>query len=131
MMNYSRSDAQVPTGEIIVERGMSAQEIGPRFNRTAADVVKFLMGQGEMVTGTASLTDEMIELFALEVGGQLLLVDPGQHQEAELQQLFDDDDDPELEVTRPPIITIMIRPRKCCAAGITMSAGVLMRNGIV
>ncbi len=107
MMNYSRSDAQVPTGEIIVERGMSAQEIGPRFNRTAADVVKFLMGQGEMVTGTASLTDEMIELFALEVGGQLLLVDPGQQQEAELQQLFDDDDDPELEVTRPPIITIM------------------------
>ena len=107
MMNYSRSDAQVPSGEIIVERGMSAQEIGPRFNRTAADVVKFLMGQGEMVTGTASLTDEMIELFALEVGGQLLLVDPGQQQEAELQQLFDDDDDPELEVTRPPIITIM------------------------
>jgi translation initiation factor IF-2 len=108
MMNYSRSDAQVPSGEIIVERGMSAQEIGPRFNRTAADVVKFLMGQGEMVTGTASLTDEMIELFALEVGGQLLLVDPGQQQEAELQQLFDDsDEDPELEVTRPPIITIM------------------------
>ena len=87
---------------------MSAQEVGPRFNRTAADVVRFLMQQGEMLTATASLTDEAIELFALEVGGQLLLVDPGQQQETELQQLFDDgDDDPEFEQTRPPVITVM------------------------
>ena len=108
LTSYSRSDAQVPTGEIIVERGMSAQDIGPRFNRTSADVVRFLMQQGEMVTATQSLTDEMIELFALEVGGQLLLVDPGQQQETELQQLFDDgNEDPALEEPRPPIITIM------------------------
>ena len=86
---------------------MSAQEVGPKFNRTSADVVRFLMQQGEMLTATASLTDEMIELFALEVGGQLLLVDAGQQQETELQQLFDDDDDETLAVTRPPIITVM------------------------
>ena len=108
LTSYSRSDAQVPTGEIIVERGMSAQDIGPRFNRTSSDVVRFLMQQGEMVTATQSLSDEMIELFALEVGGQLLLVDPGQQQETELQQLFDDgEDNPELERPRPPIITVM------------------------
>ena len=87
---------------------MSAQDIGPRFNRTSSDVVRFLMQQGEMVTATQSLSDEMIELFALEVGGQLLLVDPGQQQETELQQLFDDgEDNPELEQPRPPIITVM------------------------
>jgi translation initiation factor IF-2 len=108
MTAYAKSDASVPTGEIIVERGMSAQEVGPRFNRTSSDVVKFLMMQGEMVTATQSLTDEMIELFALEVNGQLLLVDPGQQQETELQQLFDDgEDNPELEEPRPPIITVM------------------------
>jgi translation initiation factor IF-2 len=108
MTAYAKSDASVPTGEIIVERGMSAQEVGPRFNRTSSDVVKFLMMQGEMVTATQSLTDEMIELFALEVNGQLLLVDPGQQQETELQQLFDDgDENPELEEPRPPIITVM------------------------
>ncbi len=106
--SYTKSDAAVPSGEIIVERGMSAQEVGPRFNRTASDVVRFLMLQGEMVTATQSLTDEMIELFSLEVGGQLLLVDPGQQQETELQQLFDDgEDDPTLEEPRPPIITVM------------------------
>ena len=106
--SYTKSDAVVPTGEIIVERGMSAQEVGPRFNRTSSDVVRFLLLQGEMVTATQSLTDEMIELFALEVGGQLLLVDPGQQQETELQQLFDDgEDDPTLEEPRPPIITVM------------------------
>jgi translation initiation factor IF-2 len=106
--NYSKSDAAVPTGEIIIERGMSAQEVGPKFNRTSADVVRFLMQQGEMITATASLTDEMIELFALEVGGQLLLVDAGQQQETELQQLFDDgDDDETLWTSRPPVITVM------------------------
>ena len=108
MTRYSKSDAPVPSGEIIVERGSSAQELGPKLNRTAADVVRFLMQQGEMVTATQSLTDDAMELFALEVGGQLLLVDPGQEQEAGLlQMLDDDDDDPADEVTRPPIITVM------------------------
>ena len=108
MTRYSKSDAAVPSGEIIVERGSSAQELGPKLNRTAADVVRFLMQQGEMVTATQSLTDDAMELFALEVGGQLLLVDPGQEQEAGLlQMLDDDDDDPADEVTRPPIITVM------------------------
>jgi translation initiation factor IF-2 len=108
MTRYSKSDAPVPSGEIIVERGSSAQELGPKLNRTAADVVRFLMQQGEMVTATQSLSDDAMELFALEVGGQLLLVDPGQEQEAGLMLLLDDEDDDEAEqITRPPIITVM------------------------
>ena len=106
--NYNRSNAPIPDHEVIVERGSSAQELGPKFNRSAADVVRFLFGQGEMVTATQALTDEMIELFVLDIRGQLLLVDAGQEQEAELAQLFaDDDEDDEFQVTRPPIITIM------------------------
>jgi translation initiation factor IF-2 len=48
-------------------------------------------------------------LFALEVGAELLLVDPGQQEEMELQALFDDSDDdtPELQQPRSPIITVM------------------------
>jgi translation initiation factor IF-2 len=99
----------VPEGTIIVERGASAQEFAPKLNRTAVDVVRFLLQNGEMVTATMTLTDEQMELFALEVGADLLLVDPGQQQEIELQALFDDsdDDDVTLLAPRPPVITVM------------------------
>jgi translation initiation factor IF-2 len=107
MANYQRSSAPVPEGEVIVERGVSAQELGPKFNRSAADVVRFLFQQGEMVTATQALTDEMIELFVMDIGGQLLLVDPGQEQEAELAQLFDDGDEEESIIPRAPVITVM------------------------
>jgi translation initiation factor IF-2 len=62
-----------------------------------------------MVTATMTLVDEQMELFALEIGAEILLVDPGQQEELELQAMFDDsdDDDPELQAVRPPIITIM------------------------
>ena len=106
---YTSRDAPVPEGTIVVERGVSAQEFGPKLNRTAADVVKFLLQHGEMVTATMALSDEHMELFALELGVELLLVDPGQEQEVELQAMFDDsdDDDEELLQERPPVITVM------------------------
>ena len=64
-----------------------------------------------MVTATQSLTDDMIELFAAEVGAVLRLVNPGEEQEVELQKLLDlpdeeEEDDGDLE-PRPPVITVM------------------------
>jgi len=109
MTSYTASDAAVPEGTVIIERGVSAQEFAPKLNRTAADVVRFLLQQGEMVTATMTLTDDQMEVFALEVGAEVLLVDPGQQQEMELQALFDDsdDDDPDAQEVRPPVITVM------------------------
>jgi translation initiation factor IF-2 len=106
---YVPSSAPVPEGPIVVERGSSAQEFAPKLNRGAADVVRFLLEQGEMVTATMSLADEQMELFAMEVGAELILVDPGQQEEMELQALFDDSDDADeaQQATRPPIVTIM------------------------
>ena len=103
------NDAPVPEGTIVVERGVSAQEFAPKLNRTAADVIRFLLQNGEMVTATMTLTDEQMELFALEVGADLLLVEAGQQEEMELQALFDDsdDDDETLQESRPPVITVM------------------------
>jgi translation initiation factor IF-2 len=99
----------VPEGTVIIERGSSAQDFAPKLNRTAADVVRFLLEHGEMVTATMSLGDEQMELFALEIGAEILLVDPGQQEEMELQALFDDsdDDDETLQQARPPVITVM------------------------
>jgi translation initiation factor IF-2 len=109
--SYTPSSEPVPEGEVIVERGCTAQQLGPKLNRSAGDVVRFLLLQGEMVTATQSLTDDMIELFASEVGANLRLVDVGEEQEAALQaKYFGDDDAGEHEgeqVARPPVITVM------------------------
>ena len=107
---YSPSDAPVPVGEVIIERGSTAQEVGPRLNRTAGDVIRFLLLQGEMVTATMSLSDDMIELFAAEIGATVKLVDPGEEKEAALQAKYFDEDEDEDEDDlrpRPPVITVM------------------------
>jgi translation initiation factor IF-2 len=107
--SYTPSLAPVPEGTIVIERGVSAQEFAPKLNRTAADVIRFLMSNGEMVTATMTLTDEQMELYALEIGADLLLVEAGQQEELELQAMFDDsdDDDETLQVSRAPVITVM------------------------
>ncbi|MGD0441376.1 MAG: translation initiation factor IF-2 [Acidimicrobiales bacterium] len=108
---YMASSAPVPDHEVIVERGSTPQQLGPRLNRSAGDVVRFLLLQGEMVTATQPLTDEMIGLFAAEIGAQIRLVDPGEEQEAALRAKFFggediEDEDEDLQL-RPPVITVM------------------------
>jgi translation initiation factor IF-2 len=108
---YTPKEAPVPEGEVVVERASAPQDLGPKLNRTAADVVRFLMQLGEMVTATQSLTDEQIELFADEIGASIRLVDPGEEQEVELQRQLGVEDlfegDEEGAPTRPPVITVM------------------------
>ena len=107
---YTPSNAPVPDHEVIVERGSTAQEFAPKLNRSAGDVVKFLLLQGELVTATQSLSDDMIDLFAAEIGAQVRLVDPGQEQEAELEAKYFDDDETEEKDSlayRAPVITVM------------------------
>ncbi|MCB1013599.1 MAG: translation initiation factor IF-2 N-terminal domain-containing protein, partial [Acidimicrobiales bacterium] len=108
---YTPTDAAVPEGTVVIERATTPIELGPKLNRTAADVVRFLMQQGEMVTATQSLSDDMIELFAAEIGAEIRLVDPGEEQEVELQKLLmlpDDEGDDEVDADeRPPVITVM------------------------
>jgi translation initiation factor IF-2 len=79
-------------------------------NRSAGDIVRFLMLQGEMIMATQSLTDDMIELFAAEIGADVRLVDPGEEQEAELLARFFEEEDEEEDADqrpRPPVVTVM------------------------
>jgi translation initiation factor IF-2 len=109
LTRYSPSNAPIPEGEIIIERGSTAKDVGPKLNRSAADLVRFLLQQGEMVTATMSLSDDMIELFAAEIGAVIRLVDPGEEKEAELQlRYFDEEDDDPADLRpRPPVVTVM------------------------
>jgi translation initiation factor IF-2 len=110
--SYTPREAPVPEGTVVVERASTPQELGPKLNRTAADVVRFLMQQGEMVTATQSLNDDMIELFAAEIGAEIRLVDPGEEQEVELLKQLEADEDVDDETYeswphRPPVVTVM------------------------
>ena len=110
MTEYAPSTAPVPEGEVIVERGSTARDLGSKLNRSAGDVIRFLLFQGEMVTATQSLSDDMIELFAAELGAEVRLVDPGEEQEAELLAKFFEEDEEEEEgetQPRPPVVTVM------------------------
>src|SRR6478752_5623748 len=105
------SDAPIPEGEIMVPRGITIQELAPKFNRTAADLVRVLFDAGEMVTGTQSLADEMIELIGETLGAEVLLVEPGQEEELELRALLGDDEEEEEDESllepRAPVVTVM------------------------
>jgi len=108
--SYVPSNAPIPDHEVIIERGSTAQEVGPKLNRSAGDLIRFLLLQGEMVTATQSLSDEMIELYAAELGAEIRMVDAGQEQEAMLAARYLDVDDTEDEhavVARPPVVTVM------------------------
>ena len=103
-------DAPVPEGEIVVPRGTTIQDLAPKLNRTSADLVRMLFDAGEMVTGTQSLADEMVELIADALQAEVLLVEPGQEQELELQALLGDDEEEEDEALlepRAPVVTVM------------------------
>jgi len=109
---YTAEDAPVPQGIVVIERSSTAQDLAEKLNRSAADVVRLLLTNGEMVTATQSLSDEMIELFATDVGAEIRLVNPGEEQEVEMLKLleFDEESVEEVEedlISRPPVVTVM------------------------
>ena len=109
-LSLTPENTPVPEGEIVVPRGITIQDYAPKLNRRPADLVKLLFDAGEMITSTASLADEMIELIAESLGAQVLVVEPGSEEELELIAMLtaDDDDDDETQLeARPPIITVM------------------------
>ena len=107
LATYTPADAPVPEGEVVIERGSTAQEVASKLNRSAADVVRFLLQQGEMVTATQSLSDDMVDLFAAELGAEVRIVDPGAEQEEEILKVLEIDLDTAGAAPRPPVITVM------------------------
>ncbi len=110
MTTWQPSSAPVPEGEIIIERGSTAKDVGPKLNRSATDIIRFLFLQGEIVSAVQSLSDDVIELYADEVGADVHLVDPGEQKEAELlAKFFDEDVDEDVvaAIARSPVVTVM------------------------
>ncbi|HET8895178.1 MAG TPA: translation initiation factor IF-2 [Gaiellaceae bacterium] len=92
-----------PTGPVSVESGVSVRDFSQALGVPMPNLIKILMGLGQMRTATQSLTDEEVELIAAEVGRAVTIKHAAD--EDEEPEVFEDAEDS--LVTRPPVVTIM------------------------
>ena len=103
-----RSDEQatpvVPTGMVKVPSGSSVKDISQLLGISTAEIIKALMGYGEMVTITQTLSDEAIEVLAGDFKREVEITHAAD-EEAELEaEAVDDAKDLK---PRPAVITVM------------------------
>jgi translation initiation factor IF-2 len=98
-----RAPAAPPTGPVSVESGISVQNLSQALGVPMANIIKVLMGLGQMRTATQSLSDEEVELIAAEVGREVTIKHAADDEEE--PEAFDDPE--EALKARPPVVTIM------------------------
>src|ERR671911_2153441 len=91
------------SGSVRVEPGASVKDLGDALGVPPTQIIKVLMGLGEMKTLTQTLSTEEIELVAEELDVQ---VEIGSVEEPEPVEVAPDDD-PEDLVEKPPVVTVM------------------------
>ena len=95
--------APPPTGPVTVESGVTVKDLSHALGVPMPELIKILMGLGQMRTATQSLTDEEVELIAAEVGREVTIKHAAD--EDEEPEAFEDTE--ESLITRPPVVTIM------------------------
>ena len=90
-----------PTGPVTVPSGVSVRDFSQALGIPVAQIIKIMMGIGEMVTITQSLTDEAVELIGAE------LDPPREIKIKHAAELEGAEDAPEDLEARPPVVTIM------------------------
>ncbi len=91
-----------PTGPVTVPSGVTVKEYAEKLGVSTAEIIKLMMGLGEFVTITQSLTDEAIELIATEFERPVTI----KSAEEEIEDIVIEDD-PALLKPRAPVITVM------------------------
>jgi len=98
-----RPPAAPPTGPVSVESGVSVRDLSQALGVPMPQLIKILMGLGQMRTATQSLSDEEVELIATEVEREITIKHAADEEEE--PEAFDDPE--ESLVARPPVVTIM------------------------
>ena len=98
-----RAPAPPPTGPVSVESGVSVRDLSQALGVPMPNIIKILMGLGQMRTATQSLSDEEVELIAAEVGREITIKHAADEEEE--PETFDDPED--ALQARPPVVTIM------------------------
>jgi len=94
----------VPTGPVKLPSGASVKEVSQLLGISTAEIIKTLMGYGEMVTITQSLSDEALTVLAGDFGREVEIVHAAD-EEAQLES--EEVDAPEDLESRPAVITVM------------------------
>jgi translation initiation factor IF-2 len=92
-----------PTGPVTVPSGVTVKDLSQALGIPAAQIIKIMMGLGEMVTITQTLSDEAVQLIAAEVKREVTIKHVAE--EDELPEVYEDAE--EDLVGRPPVVTIM------------------------
>jgi translation initiation factor IF-2 len=92
-----------PTGPVTVPSGVTVRELSQALGIPVAQIIKMMMGFGEMVQITQSLPDDAVQLIGTEVGREITI----KHSDEEEVEPESYEDDPKDLAPRPPVVTIM------------------------
>jgi len=93
----------VPTGPVTVPSGVTVRDFSQALGVGAAQLIKIMMGLGNMIQITQSLSDDEVELIAAELEREVTIKHAAD--EEELPEVFEDSE--EDLAARPPVVTIM------------------------
>src|SRR5262245_65340914 len=97
-----QAPAPPPTGPVTVESGVTVKDLSAALGVPMSDIIKILMGLGQMRTATQSLSDDEVELIAAEFNREVTIRHAADDEEPEIVE------DAEADLTaRPPVVTIM------------------------
>ncbi|MFN2489936.1 MAG: translation initiation factor IF-2 [Actinomycetota bacterium] len=92
---------------VLVHRGVTVQDFADKVDRSPADIVRVLLGLGEMVTVTQSMSDEAVLLVADELGIAVRVVEPEMEEALEEAADADGAEDQASLQPRAPVVTVM------------------------
>ena len=100
--------AAAPAADVLkVHRGITVKDFAEKIDRNPAEIVKVLLGLGEMVSVTQSMSDDAVVLVGDEIGLRVQVVDPAEEEAAEEALLEEEEEDEGDLVPRPPVVTVM------------------------
>ncbi|MDQ3752720.1 MAG: translation initiation factor IF-2 [Actinomycetota bacterium] len=104
----TESVAATGPSAVTVPRGVTVRDFAEAVDRSPAEIVKVLLGMGEMVTVTQSIGDEALLLLGDELGAPVRILGPGESEAAADQASPISEADEEVALApRPPVVTVM------------------------
>jgi len=89
--------------QVDIRSGATVKDLAESLGIPTAQIIKFMMTMGELVTITQSMSDDSIELIAADLERKIAIVHA--EEEPDLEAVFDDD--PADLVARAPVVTVM------------------------